>query len=127
MGFLALAALSAGLAPMLFALPPGSAWRLLSLYSIDLQSAPPNPTCRRVRVERELAALESLPRRKPRSSSMIIGGLLGTNILGNPWPVTLTQIGFATFILMACVLYASSPKAGCAKPSYLRKIGSVPI
>jgi len=36
----------------------------------------------------------------------IIGGLLGMNILGNPWPLTLAQVGFATFILMACVLYA---------------------
>jgi Mg2+ and Co2+ transporter CorA len=36
----------------------------------------------------------------------IIGGLLGMNVLGNPWPVTLTQIAFGTFILMLCVLYA---------------------
>lgn len=26
----------------------------------------------------------------------IIGGLLGMNILGNPWPVTVSQIGFRT-------------------------------
>jgi Mg2+ and Co2+ transporter CorA len=36
----------------------------------------------------------------------IIGGLLGMNVLGNPWPVTLTQVAFGTFILMLCVLYA---------------------
>jgi len=36
----------------------------------------------------------------------IIGGLLGMNILGNPWPVTLAQVAFITFILMLCVLYA---------------------
>jgi CorA-like Mg2+ transporter protein/Ion transport protein len=36
----------------------------------------------------------------------IIGGLLGMNILGNPWPVTLAQIAFGTFVLMLCVLYA---------------------
>ena len=36
----------------------------------------------------------------------IIGGLLGMNILGNPWPVTLSQVAFGTFILMLGVLYA---------------------
>jgi Mg2+ and Co2+ transporter CorA len=36
----------------------------------------------------------------------IVGGLLGMNVLGNPWPVTLTQVAFGTFILMLCVLYA---------------------
>ena len=36
----------------------------------------------------------------------IVGGLLGMNILGNPWPVTLSQVGFVTFILMLAVLYA---------------------
>ena len=36
----------------------------------------------------------------------IIGGLLGMNLLGNPWPVTLSQVAFGTFILMLCVLYA---------------------
>jgi Mg2+ and Co2+ transporter CorA len=36
----------------------------------------------------------------------IVGGLLGMNILGNPWPVTLSQIAFVTFILMLAVLYA---------------------
>jgi Mg2+ and Co2+ transporter CorA len=36
----------------------------------------------------------------------IIGGLLGMNILGNPWPLTLAQVAFGTFILMLCVLYA---------------------
>jgi Mg2+ and Co2+ transporter CorA len=36
----------------------------------------------------------------------IVGGLLGMNIAGNPWPVTLAQIAFGTFILMMCVLYA---------------------
>ncbi|HZS66737.1 MAG TPA: hypothetical protein VFA72_06470 [Burkholderiales bacterium] len=28
------------------------------------------------------------------------------NVLGNPWPVTLAQVAFGTFILMLCVLYA---------------------
>jgi Mg2+ and Co2+ transporter CorA len=36
----------------------------------------------------------------------IVGGLLGMNVLGNPWPLTLTQVAFGTFILMLCVLYA---------------------
>ncbi|HZE61909.1 MAG TPA: CorA family divalent cation transporter [Burkholderiales bacterium] len=36
----------------------------------------------------------------------IVGGLLGMNVAGNPWPVTLSQIAFGTFILMLCVLYA---------------------
>jgi Mg2+ and Co2+ transporter CorA len=36
----------------------------------------------------------------------IVGGLLGMNVLGNPWPVTLAQVAFGTFILMLCVLYA---------------------
>jgi len=36
----------------------------------------------------------------------IVGGLLGMNVAGNPWPVTLSQVAFVTFILMACVLYA---------------------
>ena len=36
----------------------------------------------------------------------IIGGLLGMNVLGNPWPVTLAQVAFGTLILMLCVLYA---------------------
>jgi Mg2+ and Co2+ transporter CorA len=40
----------------------------------------------------------------------IIGGLLGMNILGNPWPVTLSQVAFGTFILMLCVLYAFMAK-----------------
>ena len=40
----------------------------------------------------------------------IIGGLLGMNILGNPWPVTLSQIGFVTLILMLGVLYAFMAK-----------------
>ena len=36
----------------------------------------------------------------------IVGGLLGMNVLGNPWPLTLSQVAFGTFILMLCVLYA---------------------
>jgi Mg2+ and Co2+ transporter CorA len=40
----------------------------------------------------------------------IIGGLLGMNILGNPWPVTLAQVAFGTFILMLGVLYAFMAK-----------------
>jgi Mg2+ and Co2+ transporter CorA len=35
----------------------------------------------------------------------IIGGLLGMNLVTNPWPATLTQVAFGTFILMLCVLY----------------------
>jgi Mg2+ and Co2+ transporter CorA len=40
----------------------------------------------------------------------IVGGLLGMNVAGNPWPVTLGQIAFGTFILMLCVLYAFMAK-----------------
>jgi len=40
----------------------------------------------------------------------IIGGLLGMNVMGNPWPVTLSQIAFGTLILMLCVLYAFMAK-----------------
>jgi len=40
----------------------------------------------------------------------IVGGLLGMNILGNPWPVTLSQVAFGTFILMMGVLYAFMAK-----------------
>jgi Mg2+ and Co2+ transporter CorA len=36
----------------------------------------------------------------------IVGGLLGMNVAGNPWPVTLPQVAFGTFILMLGVLYA---------------------
>src|SRR3954469_5792320 len=36
----------------------------------------------------------------------IVGGLLGMNVAGNPWPVTLSQVAFCTFILMLGVLYA---------------------
>jgi Mg2+ and Co2+ transporter CorA len=36
----------------------------------------------------------------------IVGGLLGMNVAGNPWPVTLSQVAFGTFVLMLCVLYA---------------------
>lgn len=40
----------------------------------------------------------------------IIGGLLGMNVLGNPWPVTLSQVAFGTFVLMLGVLYAFMAK-----------------
>jgi Mg2+ and Co2+ transporter CorA len=40
----------------------------------------------------------------------IIGGLLGMNILGNPWSVTLSQVAFGTFVLMLGVLYAFMAK-----------------
>src|SRR5213078_5018892 len=30
----------------------------------------------------------------------IIGGLLGMNVAGNPWPVTLSQVSFGVLILM---------------------------
>ena len=40
----------------------------------------------------------------------IVGGLLGMNILGNPWPVTLAQVAFGTFVLMLGVLYAFMAK-----------------
>jgi hypothetical protein len=35
----------------------------------------------------------------------IIGGLLGMNLVTNPWPATLAQVAFATFITMLCLLY----------------------
>lgn len=35
----------------------------------------------------------------------IVGGLMGMNLVGNPWPLTLTQVAFGTFVLMLCVLY----------------------
>jgi Mg2+ and Co2+ transporter CorA len=40
----------------------------------------------------------------------IVGGLLGMNVLGNPWPVTLGQVAFGTFVLMLAVLYAFMAK-----------------
>jgi Mg2+ and Co2+ transporter CorA len=40
----------------------------------------------------------------------IVGGLLGMNVEGNPWPVTLGQIAFGTLILMLGVLYAFMAK-----------------
>jgi hypothetical protein len=35
----------------------------------------------------------------------IIGGLMGMNLIDNPWPATLPQVAFGTFIAMTCVLY----------------------
>lgn len=35
----------------------------------------------------------------------IVGGLMGMNLIGNPWPFTLSQVAFGTFVLMLCVLY----------------------
>ena len=35
----------------------------------------------------------------------IIGGLLGMNLTTNPWPATLAQVAFGTFVLMMCMLY----------------------
>ena len=35
----------------------------------------------------------------------MIGGLLGMNLVTNPWPATLAQVAFMTFVLMLSVLY----------------------
>lgn len=35
----------------------------------------------------------------------LVGGLMGMNLIDNPWPATLAQVAFGTFIAMACVLY----------------------
>jgi hypothetical protein len=32
------------------------------------------------------------------------------NVAGNPWPVTLTQVAFGTFVVMLGVLYAFMAK-----------------
>jgi Mg2+ and Co2+ transporter CorA len=35
----------------------------------------------------------------------VVGGLMGMNLADNPWPATLAQVAFGTFVLMLCVLY----------------------
>jgi hypothetical protein len=40
----------------------------------------------------------------------VVGGLMGMNLIDNPWPATLPQVGFGTFILMLCVLYTFMAK-----------------
>jgi hypothetical protein len=35
----------------------------------------------------------------------VVGGLMGMNLVDNPWPATLGQVAFGTFVLMLCVLY----------------------
>lgn len=35
----------------------------------------------------------------------LVGGLMGMNLIDNPWPATLAQVAFGTFIAMTCVLY----------------------
>ena len=38
----------------------------------------------------------------------VVGGLLGMNLIDNPWPVTLPQIAFAVLFAMVLGLYSSS-------------------
>lgn len=40
----------------------------------------------------------------------VVGGLLGMNILGQPWPVTLGQIAFAVAMAMATAVYVFAVK-----------------
>jgi len=40
----------------------------------------------------------------------VIGGLLGMNVMGNPWPVTLGQVAFTVAIGMATALYVFAVK-----------------
>jgi Mg2+ and Co2+ transporter CorA len=40
----------------------------------------------------------------------VIGGLLGMNVMGNPWPVTLGQVAFAVAMAMATALYVFAVK-----------------
>jgi Mg2+ and Co2+ transporter CorA len=35
----------------------------------------------------------------------VVGGLLGMNLVGNPWPATLPQVAFGVFWGMALALY----------------------
>jgi Mg2+ and Co2+ transporter CorA len=35
----------------------------------------------------------------------VVGGLMGMNLIDNPWPVTLPQVGFLVFIIMVSMLY----------------------
>jgi len=35
----------------------------------------------------------------------VVGGLMGMNLVDNPWPVTLPQVGFLVFIIMVSMLY----------------------
>jgi hypothetical protein len=35
----------------------------------------------------------------------IVGGLMGMNLIDNPWPATLPQVAFGTFVIMLCMLY----------------------
>ena len=35
----------------------------------------------------------------------IVGGLLGMNVVGNPWPVTLAQVAFGVATGMVLLLY----------------------
>lgn len=40
----------------------------------------------------------------------VAGGLLGMNVAGNPWPVTLGQVAFGVAMGMATVLYVFAVK-----------------
>lgn len=71
--------------------------QLLTLLDLHLNIAPYDVN----RFMRLLAVVSSLA-----IIPTAVGGLLGMNVLGNPWPVTLSQIAFGTFILMLGVLYA---------------------
>jgi hypothetical protein len=35
----------------------------------------------------------------------VVGGLLGMNLVTNPWPATLAQVAFGVFVIMLCMLY----------------------
>lgn len=35
----------------------------------------------------------------------VVGGLLGMNLITNPWPATLAQVSFGVFVIMLCMLY----------------------
>ncbi len=40
----------------------------------------------------------------------VVGGLLGMNVAGNPWPVTLGQVAFGVAMGMATALYVFAVK-----------------
>jgi Mg2+ and Co2+ transporter CorA len=40
----------------------------------------------------------------------VAGGLLGMNVMGNPWPVTLGQVTFVVTMGMATALYVFAVK-----------------
>jgi Mg2+ and Co2+ transporter CorA len=40
----------------------------------------------------------------------VVGGLLGMNVIGNPWPFTLEQVAFVVVMAMATALYVFAVK-----------------